>query len=84
MQLYFCGFVTCFNGYIATYVKMVLILCCPGCLWLKGYYRAGKCHLAMGSIGNATRCLQKVLEKDPKNKDAQNDVSYLYQYKLSV
>ena len=41
----------------------------------KGYFRAAKCHLAMGSIGNATNYLQKVLEKDPKNKDAQNDVS---------
>lgn len=29
----------------------------------------------MGSIGNATNYLQKVLAKDPKNKDAQNDVS---------
>lgn len=42
---------------------------------MKGYYRAAKCHLVMGSIGNATNYLQKVLEKDPKNKDAQNDVS---------
>ena len=41
----------------------------------KGYYRAAKCHLLMGSIGNATNYLQKVLEKDPKNKDAQSDVS---------
>jgi len=29
----------------------------------------------MGSIGNATNYLQKVLEKDPKNKDVENDVS---------
>lgn len=29
----------------------------------------------MGSIGNAANYLQKVLDKDPKNKDAQNDVS---------
>ena len=29
----------------------------------------------MGSITNAANCLQKVIEKDPKNKDAQNDVS---------
>jgi len=29
----------------------------------------------MGSIANAENYLQKVLEKDPKNKDAQNDVS---------
>ena len=29
----------------------------------------------MGSIANAANYLQKVLEKDPKNKDAQNDVS---------
>jgi len=42
--------------------------------FLKGYYRAAKCHLVMGSIGNATNYLQKVLEKDPKNKDAQNDL----------
>lgn len=41
----------------------------------KGYYRAAKCHLVMGSIANAENYLQKVLEKDPKNKDAQNDVS---------
>ena len=40
----------------------------------KGYYRAAKCHLVMGSIANAANYLQKVLEKDPKNKDAQNDV----------
>lgn len=45
---------------------------------MKGYYRAAKCHLVMGSIGNATNYLQKVLEKDPKNKDAQNDVSIYY------
>jgi len=33
----------------------------------------------MGSIANAANYLQKVLEKDPKNKDAQNDVSkYLF------
>ena len=41
----------------------------------KGYFRAAKCHLVMGSIGNAINYLQKVLEKDPKNKDAQDDVS---------
>lgn len=29
----------------------------------------------MGSITNAANYLQKVIEKDPKNKDAQNDVS---------
>lgn len=42
--------------------------------FLKGYYRAAKCHLAMGSIKNAIMYLEKVLEKDPKNKDAQNDL----------
>lgn len=47
----------------------------------KGYYRAAKCHLVMGSIGNATNYLQKVLEKDPKNKDAQNDVSIYLEIK---
>lgn len=43
--------------------------------FVKGYYRAAKCHLVMGSITNAANYLQKVIEKDPKNKDAQNDVS---------
>lgn len=33
----------------------------------------------MGSIGNAANYLQKVLDKDPKNKDAQNDVSMYYE-----
>ncbi|XP_015749913.1 PREDICTED: dnaJ homolog subfamily C member 7-like [Acropora digitifera] len=42
--------------------------------FLKGYYRAAKCHLAMGSIKNAIMYLEKVLERDPKNKDAQNDL----------
>lgn len=42
--------------------------------FLKGYYRAAKCHLAMGSIANATQYLQKVLQKDPQNKDAQSDL----------
>jgi len=32
----------------------------------------------MGSIANAANYLQKVLEKDPKNKDAQNDVSIYF------
>ena len=41
----------------------------------QGYYRAAKSHLAMGSIESASMYLQKVLEKDPKNKDAENDVS---------
>ena len=47
-------------------------------LVLKGYFRAAKCHLVMGSIGNAINYLQKVLEKDPKNKDAQDDVSKFF------
>ncbi|XP_073230026.1 dnaJ homolog subfamily C member 7-like [Porites lutea] len=42
--------------------------------FVKGYYRAAKCHLVMGSITNAANYLQKVIEKDPKNKDAQNDL----------
>ncbi|XP_027043657.1 dnaJ homolog subfamily C member 7-like [Pocillopora damicornis] len=42
--------------------------------FMKGYFRAAKCHLVMGSIGNAINYLQKVLEKDPKNKDAQDDL----------
>lgn len=42
--------------------------------FVKGFYRVAKCHLVMGSIGNATNYLQKVLAKDPKNKDARNDL----------
>ena len=46
--------------------------------WRQGYYRAAKCHLAMGSIKSTTMYLQKVLQKDPENKDAQNDVSLIF------
>ncbi|KAK3753326.1 hypothetical protein QZH41_015276 [Actinostola sp. cb2023] len=42
--------------------------------FVKGHYRAAKCHLIMGSIRNALMELQKVLTLDPRNKDAVNDI----------
>uniref|UniRef100_A0A8C5PGY9 DnaJ heat shock protein family (Hsp40) member C7 n=1 Tax=Leptobrachium leishanense TaxID=445787 RepID=A0A8C5PGY9_9ANUR len=44
--------------------------------FVKGHQREGKCHLSLGNAMAATRCLQKVLELEPNNEPARQDVVF--------
>lgn len=41
---------------------------------LQGHLREGKCHLSLGNAMAASRCFQKVLELEPSNREAQQEV----------
>ena len=41
----------------------------------QGHLREAKCHLAMGELVTALRCYHKVLELDPGNTAAKNEVN---------
>lgn len=40
----------------------------------KGHLREGKCHLSLGNAMAAARCFQKVLDLEPSNQEAQQEV----------
>lgn len=40
----------------------------------QGHLREGKCHLLLGNAMAASRCFQKVLELEPSNREAQQEV----------
>lgn len=40
----------------------------------KGHLREGKCHLSLGNAMAASRCFQKVLELEPSNREALQEV----------
>eukprot|EP00794_Sanderia_malayensis_P017717 gene17717-19488_t len=40
----------------------------------KGYHREAKCHMALGACSTARKCLEKVLDIDPSNKQVQSDL----------
>ncbi|XP_037332231.2 dnaJ homolog subfamily C member 7 isoform X1 [Pungitius pungitius] len=40
----------------------------------KGHLREGKCHLSLGNAMAASRCFQRVLELDPDNSQAQQEL----------
>ena len=40
----------------------------------QGHLREGKCHLSLGNAMAASRCFQKVLELEPSNREAQQEV----------
>ncbi|KAG2460559.1 DNJC7 protein, partial [Polypterus senegalus] len=42
--------------------------------FVKGHLREGKCHLSLGNAMAATRCFQKVLEMEPDNVQAQQEL----------
>ncbi|ESO86302.1 hypothetical protein LOTGIDRAFT_195247, partial [Lottia gigantea] len=42
--------------------------------FIKGYLREGKCHLTLGNASAAIRSYEKVLQLDPKNTTAQNEL----------
>lgn len=42
----------------------------------QGHLREGKCHLLLGNAMAASRCFQKVLELEPDNSQAQQEVSH--------
>lgn len=42
----------------------------------KGHLREGKCHLSLGNAKAASRCFKKVLELEPTNREAKQEVSY--------
>ena len=44
-------------------------------LFTKGHLREAKCHLALGESAAAVRSYTKVLEYEPENKTAKNEVS---------
>lgn len=48
-----------------------LFFLCP-----QGHLREGKCHLSLGNAMAAGRCFQKVLELEPDNSQAQQEVSW--------
>jgi len=43
---------------------------------LQGYLREAKCHLAMGEIATAVIAYNKVLQLEPQNTAAKNEVFY--------
>lgn len=45
---------------------------------LQGHLREGKCHLSLGNAMAASRCFQKVLELEPENTQAQQEVSHCF------
>ncbi|XP_032831508.2 dnaJ homolog subfamily C member 7 isoform X1 [Petromyzon marinus] len=42
--------------------------------FVKGHLREGKCHVALGSSNASVRCFQKVLELEPSNKQAEQEL----------
>uniref|UniRef100_A0A667YEL0 DnaJ homolog subfamily C member 7 n=1 Tax=Myripristis murdjan TaxID=586833 RepID=A0A667YEL0_9TELE len=42
--------------------------------FMKGHLREGKCHLSLGNAMAASRCFQRVLELEPDNSQAQQEV----------
>uniref|UniRef100_A0AAQ6IFE3 DnaJ homolog subfamily C member 7 n=1 Tax=Anabas testudineus TaxID=64144 RepID=A0AAQ6IFE3_ANATE len=42
--------------------------------FVKGHLREGKCHLSLGNAMAANRCFQRVLELEPDNSQAQQEV----------
>uniref|UniRef100_A0A4W4FLZ7 DnaJ homolog subfamily C member 7 n=1 Tax=Electrophorus electricus TaxID=8005 RepID=A0A4W4FLZ7_ELEEL len=42
--------------------------------FMKGHLREGKCHLLLGNAMAASRCFQKVLELEPDNSQAQQEM----------
>uniref|UniRef100_A0AAR2KPR4 DnaJ homolog subfamily C member 7 n=1 Tax=Pygocentrus nattereri TaxID=42514 RepID=A0AAR2KPR4_PYGNA len=42
--------------------------------FMKGHLREGKCHLLLGNAMAASRCFQKVLELEPDNSQAQQEL----------
>uniref|UniRef100_A0A6Q2WS52 DnaJ homolog subfamily C member 7 n=1 Tax=Esox lucius TaxID=8010 RepID=A0A6Q2WS52_ESOLU len=42
--------------------------------FMKGHLREGKCHLSLGNAMAARRCFRKVLELEPDNSQAQQEV----------
>jgi len=47
---------------------------CVSLLTPQGHLREGKCHLSLGNAMAASRCFQKVLELEPSNREAQQEV----------
>lgn len=43
-------------------------------LYTQGHLREGKCHLSLGNAMAASRCFQRVLEIEPDNSQAQQEV----------
>uniref|UniRef100_A0A8C2ZTE6 DnaJ homolog subfamily C member 7 n=1 Tax=Cyclopterus lumpus TaxID=8103 RepID=A0A8C2ZTE6_CYCLU len=43
--------------------------------FMKGHLREGKCHLSLGNAMAASRCFQRVLELEPDNSPAQQEVT---------
>lgn len=43
-------------------------------IFLQGHLREGKCHLSLGNAMAASRCFLKVLEMEPSNREAQQEV----------
>jgi len=58
---------------IAAYVLSDLLNICI--IYLQGYLREGKCHIALGDPSAAVRSYQTVLELDPENQTVKKDVS---------
>uniref|UniRef100_A0AAQ4R165 DnaJ (Hsp40) homolog, subfamily C, member 7 n=1 Tax=Gasterosteus aculeatus aculeatus TaxID=481459 RepID=A0AAQ4R165_GASAC len=42
--------------------------------FMKGHLREGKCHLSLGNAMAASRCFQRVLELEPDNSQAQQEL----------
>lgn len=40
----------------------------------QGHLREGKCHLSLGNAKAASRCFKKVLELEPSNQEAKQEV----------
>lgn len=44
----------------------------------QGHMREGKCHLSLGNAKAASRCFQKVLELEPSNQEAKQEVEITF------
>lgn len=44
------------------------------CHVAQGHLREGKCHLSLGNAKAASRCFKKVLELEPSNREAKQEV----------
>lgn len=40
----------------------------------QGHLREGKCHLSLGNAKAASRCFKKVMELEPSNREAKQEV----------
>ncbi|TKS92218.1 DnaJ -like protein subfamily C member 7 [Collichthys lucidus] len=61
-------------SYYGNRAATLMMLCRNNLLTSFGHLREGKCHLSLGNAMAASRCFQKVLELEPDNSQAQQEL----------